>query len=407
VYRDDVLAHAYALSRSHGGAPGVDGQTFEDIESYGVERWLGERREELREGRYEPRPVRRVMIPKAGGAGERPLGIPTIRDRVIQTAVKLVIEPIFEADFDEAAYGYRPGRSAVQAVQSVHVALRRGHTNVVDADLSQYFDMIPHAELMKCLARRISDGKVLSLLKAWLKVPVEEKDDRGNRRTMGGKKARRGTPQGGVISPLLANVYMHRFIRAFRKYKMGERFGAVLVNYADDFVVLCRRDAAAVLEITRQWMSRIGLSLNEKKTCLREAREESFQFLGYTFGPEYSPRTGDRYLGASPSKKATDRLKDRLRALLSRGNKAPIEEVVASVNRIVRGWANYFCYGTLRKTRARVDKFIEAAVGRFLRQRHKVTTRGTRWYPASRIFGELGVISMQTLPRLPIANAST
>ena len=201
VWREDILAHAFALSRENGGAPGVDGVTFAQIETYGVARWLGELREEVRTGCYTPQPVRRVMIPKSGGVGQRPLGIPTIRDRVVQTAAKLVIEPIFEADFDEAAYGYRPRRSAHEAIRIVHKALDDGRTDVVDADLSQYFDTIPHAALMTCLARRISDGRMLHLLKRWLKAPVVEPDGRGAHRMSGGKRATRGTPQGGVVTP--------------------------------------------------------------------------------------------------------------------------------------------------------------------------------------------------------------
>ena len=233
-FREDVLAHAYALSRQRNGAPGVDGQRFADVEAYGVKRWLSELGEELRQERYKPQPVRRVMIPKSGGVGERPLGIPTIRDRVVQTAVKLVLEPIFEQDFDDAAFGYRPRRGALEAVQRVHDVLNQGYTDVVDADLSKYFDTIPHGGLMKSLARRISDGKLLRLIKAWLKAPIAERDDRGQSRYTGGKTGTRGTPQGGVLSPLLANIYMHRYIKAFRKHGLDAKYGAVLVNYADD-----------------------------------------------------------------------------------------------------------------------------------------------------------------------------
>ena len=242
VWREDILAYAYARCRANGGAPGVDGVTFTRIDADGVERWLGELREEVRTGRYKPQPVRRVMIPKSSGVGQRPLGIPTIRDRVVQTAATLVIEPIFEADFDEAAYGYRPKRSALDAVQRVHQAIDEGHTDVVDADLSKYFDTIPHSALLRCVARRISDGKMLHLIKMWLKAPVEETDERGHRRMSGGKRATRGTPQGGVASPLLANIYMHRFIKAFRTYGLDRRYGAVLVTYADDCAPRRRRE---------------------------------------------------------------------------------------------------------------------------------------------------------------------
>jgi Reverse transcriptase (RNA-dependent DNA polymerase) len=189
VWREDILAHAYACCRANGGAPGVDGETFTRIESYGVKRWLDELREEVRTARYKPQPVRRVMIPKASGVGQRPLGIPPIRDRVVQTAALLVLEPIFEADFDEAAYGYRPKRSALDAVRTVHQAIDEGHTEIVDADLSRYFDTIPHSALITCVARRISDGKMLHLIQMWLKAPVEETDEPGHRRMSGGKKA--------------------------------------------------------------------------------------------------------------------------------------------------------------------------------------------------------------------------
>src|SRR6516165_7005541 len=275
IHREDILRHAYALARSNAGAAGVDGMSFAVIEASGLEEWLAGLREELISKTYRPDPVRRVMISKPG-AGQRPLGIPTIRDRVVQTAATLVLEPIFEADFDRAAYGYRPNRSALDAVQTVHRAIRQGHTKVVDADVSKYFDTIPHSELLASVARRVSDGKMLRLIKMWLKAPVEETDDRGNRRLSGGKKATRGTPQGGVASPLLANIYMHRYIKAFRKHGLDRQHGAVLVNYADDFVVLCRHRADEVLDITRRWMTRIGLTLNETKTRLCDARCEPF-----------------------------------------------------------------------------------------------------------------------------------
>jgi len=206
VWREDILAHAYACCRANGGAPGVDGETFDRIDAQGVEQWLGTLREEVRTGRYRPQPVRRVMIPKSSGVGQRPLGIPTIRDRVVETAATLVLEPIFEADFDEAAFGYRPKRSALDAVRTVHNAIEEGRTEIVDADLSRYFDSIPHLELMQCVARRISDRKMLHLIKMWLKAPVEETDERGHRRTSGGKKTTRGTPQGGVITPRTQKV---------------------------------------------------------------------------------------------------------------------------------------------------------------------------------------------------------
>jgi len=243
MWREDILWHAYELAKANKGAPGVDGQSFEHIESEGREEWLQGIRSDLRDKTYQPRAVRRVMIPKPGG-GERPLGIPTIRDRVVQTAAKLLLEPIFEADFDPHAYGYRPKRSAQDAIQKVEELLWSGYTDVVDADLSKYFDTIPHQELMQCVARRIVDRDMLRLIKMWLKVPVEERDEDGNRKVSGGNNSTCGTPQGGVISPLLANLYMNRFLKFWRITGRGEVFRAAVVNYADDFVILSRGRAA-------------------------------------------------------------------------------------------------------------------------------------------------------------------
>jgi RNA-directed DNA polymerase len=391
MYRGDILAHAYALARANGGAPGVDGQTFEDIKRMGLEGWLEGLRRELHDKTYKASPVRRVMIPKPGG-GERPLGIPTIRDRVVQTAAKLVLEPIFEADFEDCAYGYRPERSAQDAVRKVHRLLCAGYKDVVDADLSRYFDTIPHPELMKSVARRIADRQMLKLLKAWLKAPVEERDERGNRRMTGGKGSKRGTPQGGVISPLLANIYMHRFLRAWRQRGKGGEYRAHLINFADDFVILSRGKAAQALKWTRWAMGAIGLTLNETKTCLRDARKERFNFLGYTFGPERYRQTGRRYTAAQPSDKAVSRLKETIKEILHLGNQDPWPEVVARLNRTTRGWANYFSYGTSYLAYRALDKYVYERVVQFLSRRHKVPSRGTRRrYPFKAIFAEGGV----------------
>ena len=394
VYRTDILAHAYALSKHRGGAPGVDGVTFADIQATGVERWLAAVEEALRTQTYRPQPVRRVLIPKPGG-GERPLGIPTIRDRVVQTATLLVLQPIFEADLDPTAYGYRPGRSVQEAVQAVHRALCAGHTAVVDADVSKYFDTIPHAALMQSLARRICDRKLLRLLKRWLKAPVAEPAEGGGWRFTGGKRSTRGTPQGGVVSPLLANLYMNRYLKAFRRAGLDRRYGARLVNYADDFVVLCRRGAVEVLAQTRRWLTQMGLTLNEQKTRVCDGRKEPFTFLGYTFGPMRYRKDGHWYLGAAPAKKAVQRVKGRIRQILRPSNQAPWEEVVQPLNRVLQGWAQHFSYGTRLMAYRAVDNYVYACVRHFLRRRHKVPSRGTKRFPREQVFGELGVFQLR------------
>ena len=393
IYREDILAHAYALARANQGAPGVDGQTFEQIESTGQERWLAGIRQELRNKTYQPQPVRRVMIPKPGG-GERPLGIPTIRDRVVQTAAKIVLEPIFEADLEPSAYGYRPKRSAQDAIRKVHKLICEGYTDVVDADLSKYFDTIPHCELLQCVARRIVDREVLRLIKMWLQAPVEERDENGKRRVTGGKDRHCGTPQGGVASPMLANLYMNRLLKGWRNTKRGEQFDAHIVNYADDFVILSRGKAAEALNWTRQVVTQMGVTLNEAKTSIKQARQESFNFLGYTFGPHRYKKDGHWYLGASPSKKAVARIKEKVGQLLVPSNTGTWEEARNRLNQTLRGWSAYFSYGTRVAAYEAVDHYVYESVRHFLRRRHQVPSRGTHRFSIKAVFGELGVLQL-------------
>jgi len=390
VCRPDILAYAYALAKSNGGAAGVDCVRFEDIQSYGIERFLAELRQELREKRYQPEAVLRVMIPKPNG-GERPLGIPTIRDRVVQAAVKLVLEPIFEADFTEEAYGYRPRRSAQHAVRAVHQALKAGFVHVVDADLSKYFDTIPHSELMRSVSRRVSDGAVLHLVKRWLKAPIEETSDKGKptRRRTGN----RGTPQGGVLSPLLANIYMRRFLQAWRQRGNDRRFGSRIVNYADDFVILCRRDASKALVEARSILTRIGLTINETKTRICYAPREPFDFLGYRFGIQYRFGSGSPYLAAYPSPKSVHRMKDTVRRMVgSHMSWQSADELVGDLNRRLRGWMNYFSYGTLSKTYHHMERFVQQRVRGWLVHKHRVGSRGECRYPAGYIYETLGLV---------------
>jgi RNA-directed DNA polymerase len=391
VWRTDTLRHAYDLARANQGAPGVDGATFDKIEAAGLEDWLSRLGEELRTKTYRCQAVRRVMIPKPGG-GERPLGIPTIRDRVVQTAAKLVLQPIIEADLEPAAYGYRPNRSAGQAVQAVLGLLRQGHTDVVDADLSKYFDTIPHHELMLTIARRIVDRDMLGLIKQWLKAPVETTGEDGKKRMEGGKASTRGTPQGGVISPLVANLYMNRFLKHWRQSGRGDAWQAHIINYADDFVILSRGYAAEAMAWTDGVMTRLGLTLNRTKTRLCDARRERFDFLGYSFGPHIFRQTGRRYIGASPSKRSVQRLKDKVGEILVPGNMGAWKAVYGSLNRVMRGWCSYFSPGSHYTTDRVIEAHLYDRVRNFLVRRHKMPARSIGPFRMEAVFGEMGVL---------------
>lgn len=393
IYRGDILHWAYCLAKANGGGAGVDEVTFQMIEARGVRKWLSGLQKDLREKRYRPQPVRRVAIPKPNG-GVRLLGIPTIRDRVAQMAAKLVLEPIFEADLSPRAFGYRPKRSALDAVRVVYSSLGKGYTQVVDADLSKYFDTIPHTELMRSVSRRIVDRHVLRLIKLWLKAPVEERDGKGRRFVTGGKGSRRGTPQGGVISPLLANLYMNRFLKHWTRTGQTFRLRARIVSYADDFVILSRGRAAEALEWSRDVLTRLGLTLNEEKTSLKDARRETFDFLGYSFGPHRRWKDGQVYLGCSPSKKSVARLRARVREVL-RPSARPWPEIRDDLNAVLRGWSAYFSHGALYKAHTAIDNHVVQNVRGFLTRRHKVQTRGTRRFSHDVIYGELGVASLR------------
>lgn len=393
IRRADILLHAWRQAKANGGAPGVDGVTFTMIEATGVKGWLSGLAEDLRAKRYKPQPVRRVYLPKPGG-GTRPLGIPTIRDRVVQTAAKLVLEPIFEADLSPRSFGYRPKRSALDAIRVVHSSLCKGYTDVVDADLSKYFDTIPHCSLMQSVARRIADRNVLALIKAWLRAPVAEQDDKGRLVLSSGRRARCGTPQGGVISPLLANLYMNRFLKHWTRTRQTFRLQARIVVYADDFVILSRGRAEEALEWSRDVLTRMGLTLNMVKTSIKDARTETFDFLGYSFGPHRRWQDGQLYMGASPSKKSIAHVRARVREVL-RPSPRPWPEIRDDLNALLRGWNSYFCHGARRKAHTLIDNHVVNNVRGFLRRRHKVRTRGTRRFNYETIFGELGIMSLR------------
>jgi RNA-directed DNA polymerase len=401
LYREDILTFAYQCSRANGGVAGVDGQSFVDIETYGLERWLGELTQELRTKSYRPQAVRRVWIPKPDGK-QRPLGIPTVKDRVVQMAAVLVLGPIFEADLPPEQFAYRPSRGALDAVKSVRALIAQGYTEVVDADLSGYFDSIPHAQLMKSVARRVSDRHLLHLIKMWLEAPVEETDDRGNtHRTARNRKEHRGTPQGAPISPLLANIYMRRFVLGWKELGYERWFNAYIVNYADDFVICCRGTAAKAMTAMRKIMEQLRLTVNETKTRICKLPDESFDFLGYTFGRYYAFGTGQPYLAMRPSRKSIRRLGQRLReATTRRWFYADVPDRVQSLNRMLSGWANYFCLGPVSRVYEAVDAHARHRLRQWLRRKHKLPGKGYTRYPDDYLYQTLGLVRLSRQRRI-------
>ena len=400
VYRKDVLAFAYTCCKANGGAAGMDGQTFEGIEEYGVERWLDELAEELRSRTYRPQPVRRVWIPKPDGK-QRPLGVPTIRDRTVETAAVLVLDPIFEADLQPEQYAYRQDRSALDAVRHVHKLINTGHGEIVDADLSGYFDSIPHAELIKSVARRVVDGAMLHLIKMWLEAPVEETDEHGRKhRSTRNRDEGRGTPQGAPISPLLSNLYMRRFVLGWKQMGHEKRFGAYVVNYADDMVICCRGKADEALATMRGIMTKLKLTVNETKTRVCKLPEEKFDFLGYTFGRCYSPKTGRAYLGTVPARKRVIRICDAISNETGRDKTLlDAETVVEKLNRMMTGWANYFCLGPVSKAYRAVEQHARKRLRQWLCAKHKVSWPGTKQFPEAALHDELGLVRITARTR--------
>jgi RNA-directed DNA polymerase len=399
VYRSDILRHAYNLVRSNKGAPGIDGVSFETIEAEeGVELFLQRLKEEVKNRTYRPMPVRRVMIPKPDGS-QRPLGIPTIRDRVVQMAVKLVIEPIFEADFCDCSYGFRPKRSAHDAVDDVADALHRGYSLVIDADLSKCFDTIPHVKLMAVIAERIVDGRILHLIKQWLKSPVMKEGKDGNVHMSGGKSNRRGTPQGGVISPLLANLYLHLLDRIWERNDLERRYAARLVRYADDIVVLSARDTSKPLSTLKYVLQRLGLTLNEAKTSIVNAWDTSFDFLGFEIRMQRSMISGKVYPHVQPGKKAVARIKAQTTDLTRRAlTPVPLPMLIERLNQRLRGWTGYFHYRNSTQVLKMVKWHAEERLRTHMRKRHKIKVRAAGYarFPTHMLYVRYGLFKIPT-----------
>ncbi len=396
VSRADVLVFAYRCCKANKGAAGVDGQTFEDIEAYGEVRWIRELAQRLRNKTYEPDAVKRVWIPKPNSSKLRPLGVPTIADRVVETAAMLVLEPIFGADLAPEQYAYRPDRGAHDAVRAVHSLLNTGHTQVIDADLSGYFDSIPHAELLQCVARRIVDRHILRLIKAWLVAPVDEDDGKGRTtRSRANRDSKRGTPQGAPISPLLSNLYMRRFVEGWRRLGCEQRWSAHIVNYADDFVICCKRGAPEAMVAMRRIMDRLKLTVNEEKTHLCEIPRERFDFLGYTFGRCYSRKDGHAYIGTRPSKKSIKRMVASISEVTDRRTgMLDAEEIVGRLNRKLTGWANYFCLGPVSPAYQQLDTHVRERLRRWLCKKHKDASTGSSRFPDQFLYEKLGLVRL-------------
>ena len=393
VWRADVLQAAWQAVRRNGGAAGVDGETVQRIEARGLSRWLGELAGDLKEGTYRPGAVRQVLIPKKQAGKYRPLGIPCVRDRVAQTAALLVLTSIFEADLQPEQYAYREGCSAQDAVKRVHRLLNRGHREVVDADLSNYFGEIPHAELMRSVARRVSDGRLLGWIKAWLEMPVEEDDGGGGtRRTNRARRERKGTPQGAPISPLISNIYMRRFIVGWKVLGYARRFDAEIVNYADDFVVCGKAPAETMRGVVEDMMERLRVPINVTKTRSMRVPEESLEFLGYRIGRNYRPRTGQAYIGTRPSRSSVVSVCRRISELTHcRYGLLDSETVVRRLNWVITGWANYFQLGQVSPAYKIVDEHAIRRLRRWLCRKHKVRTGKYVRFPDERLWTDLGL----------------
>lgn len=405
IYREDLLHEAYRRSRANAGSPGVDGIDFEAIETQGKDQWLRALREELRSKTYVPQPLLRVWIPKSNG-GQRPLSIPSVKDRVVQTAVVLVLGPIFDADLRPQQYGFRPKLDAKMAVRRAYFHIKDGRRDVVDADLSDYFTTIPHGPLMRCVSRRVADRQILSVIKQWLRAPVCERTDRNTYlRTTEARDRNRGTPQGGSASPLLANLYFRRFLLAWYEHGHSARLDAHVVNYADDLVICCRPgNGVAALATMRRLMDKLGLTVNDRKTRIACLPEESFDFLGYSVGRFYG-KDGRAFIGTEPSRKSLKRIIGKIHdETARRWNLESPEKRVTELNALLRGWSGYFNQGRVIRAYRIIQRYTDARLRRWLIRRQGKRGTGYRQYPNEYLYETLGLYKLPT-SRAAVTNA--
>jgi group II intron reverse transcriptase/maturase len=403
IYRKDVLEEAYRRAKANGGSPGMDGETFKSIEDRGVAEWLDSLAKELREKTYEAGAVRRKNIPKPNGK-MRPLGIPNIKDRVVQTAAAMILGAIFEADLADEQYAYRDGKNAKQAAKEVQRTLnQQGLVKVVDADLSGYFDTIPHDELMKCLRRRIADEVILGLIRKWLTAPVAEKDEKTGKtvQTTVNRDTRRGTPQGSPISPLLSNVYMMKFINSWKDSKIDLGCKETkIINFADDLVICCRMNAGWAMKRMTEIMEGLGLTVNQEKTKVIQNLwgQDKFVFLGYEYGKRYSRAKKKMYIGMRPSAKAVKGLTDKVhKATAPNMGCLEASQIVRKLNPMIRGWANYFNEGACSDAFRMMSRYIVGRFRQWLGRKHKWRTKKYKHISDIQMYGQYGLADLLTM----------